>query len=899
MNTTSKFNLGLKSALSFSVGMTALLTGGVLSASAQDDGVEEAKRLNTVTITATKREQTLQDVPIAVSVVDSAIIEDAQINDILDLQAVVPSLRVSQLQQSGNSTFIIRGFGNGGNNLGVEPSVAVYIDGVFRTRAAGGLSDYSDIERIEVLRGPQSTLFGKNSSAGVINVVTKKPEFEFGGEVEATLGNYEQGIVKGRVTGPLSDTVAFSLTGSYNSRDGYVDNELLGTTLNDRDRYALKGQLLFEPNDDLSVRLIADYDELDEVCCYAPNVFNGPTGAAVGAIAGDNALIQASLAGVPKRDVFDYAVDLNFDPTNEISNSGFSAEVNYDLDFGTVTYIGSIRDQDLVSNADADFGPADLIGSNLLDYNIETMTHELRLAGGTDRLDYLVGAFYFDETVDINSDVTFGTQFSAYADALAGAPGTFDGVAALLGYAPGSFFAPGTGSRETFNQDNTSFSLFGQLDFLVTDRLTATLGLAYINDEKDVVASDVNTDLYSSLNLAAEFNNPTVLTALTGTPFNDIVAAEAYAAVVGSPFDAANFGALQTAAAGGDAAALATLQAIGATAANPAFVSAVQTGTAAAVAGAFDDFQFLPGMVDLPNGLEDNSTSDDKVTVTARLAYDLNDNINIYGSYATGYKASSWNLTRDTSFFPADEAGLRAAGLVPNNRISGTRFAGPEETEVFEIGAKLSFDTVSLNLAIFDQTIEGFQSTIFSGTGFVLANAGEQSTTGLEFDATWFATPELTFTLAGLIQDPTYDDYRNAPVAVGGALDQAFGAPDDGIGDLSGGQPAGISESSFYFGAQYERDLTNAMSGFIRADYVYESDVQVVDNIPGLDREVGTLNGSLGLSWDNGLDLTIWGRNLNNDEYFTSGFPTTAQPGSVNTYANQPRTYGVTLRKAF
>lgn len=872
-----KTQLGLKAALTFSVGFSALMAGSLGAVSAQETEEEEA-RLNTVTITATKREQTLQDVPIAVSVVDNAVIEDAQINDILDLQSVVPSLRVSQLQQSGNSTFIIRGFGNGGNNIGIEPSVGVFIDGVYRTRAAGGLSDYADIERIEVLRGPQSTLFGKNSSAGVINVVTQSPQFDFGGQIEGTVGNYNQRILKGNITGPLSDQVAFSLSGSINTRDGYVDNIETGTDLNDRNRYALKGQLLFEPNDDFSVRLIADYDKLDEVCCYAPNVFNGPTSGAISA-----------LGGQVLSDPFSFEAATDIDPTNEISNGGLSAEVNLETGFGTVTYIGSLRTQSLVSNADADFTNAALTNSNLLDYDIDTFTHELRLAGSTDKIDYLAGIYYFDETVDLTSDILYGPQFRDYADLLAGGPGTFDGIEALLGQAPGTFFAENTGSTEFFDQENTSYSLFGQADYQVTDKLTATLGLAYINDEKEVTGRVESTDVFASIDLAAGFDNPIAVQALTGASVADITLGQVAAGAVPG-VDLATYQALLGGAALGDPTSIATVAAIQA---------GVQTGTAQSIAGLFAPFQFLPGFVNFPNSVEGNTTNDDKVTVTARLAYDFSDNINLYGSYATGYKASSWNLTRDSSFFAADTAAITTAGLAQNNRRAGTRYAGPEETTVFELGAKFSYDNFNLNVAIFDQTIEGFQSTIFSGTGFVLANAGEQSTTGVEFDATWFATDNLQFTVAGILQDPQYDDFRNAPVATGGALDQAFSEPDDGIGDLSGTAPAGIPETSLFFSGQYTHDFNEGMSGFVRADYVYESEVQVVDNIPGLDREVGTLNASVGADWDNGLGVVFWGRNINDDEQFTSGFPTTAQAGSVNTYPNAPATYGMTLRKRF
>ena len=187
MNLNVKKRFGLKAALSLSVGFTALVAGSSLTAHAQDEGEEDARRLNTVTITATKREQTLQDVPVAVSVVDDTTIEKAEIQDLNDLQSVVPSLRVGQLQSSANTNFIIRGFGNGDNNFGIEPSVGVFIDGVFRSRSAGALSDLPNVQRIEVLNGPQSTLFGKNASAGVISVVTREPQFTFGGSLTPSL----------------------------------------------------------------------------------------------------------------------------------------------------------------------------------------------------------------------------------------------------------------------------------------------------------------------------------------------------------------------------------------------------------------------------------------------------------------------------------------------------------------------------------------------------------------------------------------------------------------------------------------------------------------------------------------------------------------------------------------
>lgn len=887
-------NFGLKAALSLSVGMTALLASGPLTATAQEDG-EETKRLTTVTTTATKREQTLQDVPIAVSVVDIETMQDAQIVDILDLQSVVPSLRVSQLQQSGNSSFVIRGFGNGSNNIGIEPAVAVFIDGVYRTRAAGGLADYADIERIEVLRGPQSTLFGKNASVGVISVVTQAPEFESGGTIEATLGNYNSKILKGRVTGPIGDTVAVSLSGSMNTRDGYADNVALGTELNDRDRWSIKGQVLIEPADNLSIRLIADYDELDEVCCFTPNIINGPTGAAI-QFAGGQVI----------SDPFSYTTALDQDPINEISNGGLSMQIDWETGLGTVTSITSTREQDVYSDGDVDFTSLRVTSANETDYRTNTFTQELRLSGETENFDYLVGGFYFDENVDLQSNVLYGDQFYPYAAALAGATGAptlFPALEASLGYAPLTFFEAGTGSREEFNQKNESYSLFGQTDWHLTDRLTATLGLAYIDDQKTVTANAVSTDVLASIDLAAELSDPDVLRALPladitaiGASFDNIVLATAYELVTSTPFDVADYTALLIAAGGGDPVAIATVGGINATAANPAVIGGTGVVVGGGLASVLTDFQFLPGFLNFPNSVEGNSSNDDELTYTARLAYDVNDSLNVYGSYATGYKATSWNLTRDSSYFASDAAAL--AGQIPTNRAAGTRFAAPEETKVFELGAKWSTSNLNVNVAVFDQTVENFQSTIFQGTGFVLANAGEQSTTGIEWDLTWLPTDHLTLGFAGLVQDPTYDSFVNAPVQEGSAIDLADGT-EDGSGDLSGAQPGGISETSLFFSGKYDYDLNDNISGFVRGDYVYESEIPVVDNIPQVTREVSTMNASAGLSWENGLDVSVWVRNLNKDEYFTSGFPTVAQAGSVNGYTNAPQSYGITMRKSF
>lgn len=312
--------------------LVALAAGLAMPATAQTSAVppasarevsdaDGAQRGDDIIVTASKRAETLQDTPISVSVTSAETIERAQVRDLLDLQTLVPSLKVNQLQSSANTNFVIRGFGNGANNAGIEPSVGVFIDGVYRSRSASQIGDLPAIKRVEVLRGPQSTLFGKNASAGIISIITQEPQFELGGNLEASYGNYNAVVLRGYLTGPLSDSIAVSLGANYNHRDGYARYVNLNTDVNDRNRYGVRGQLLFKGAESLRVRIIADYDKIDEICCTVANVVDGPTGAAVRALGGR----------VNSNNPFSYDGFANFPSTNIIENYGISGQADFEL----------------------------------------------------------------------------------------------------------------------------------------------------------------------------------------------------------------------------------------------------------------------------------------------------------------------------------------------------------------------------------------------------------------------------------------------------------------------------------------------------------------------------------------------------------------------------------------
>ncbi|MEL0155631.1 TonB-dependent receptor domain-containing protein [Sphingopyxis sp.] len=813
---------------------------------------------NDIIVTATKRSQTLQDTPIAVSVTSAADIQNAQIRDLIDLQSAVPSLRVSQLQSSANTNFIIRGFGNGANNPGIEPSVGVFIDGVYRSRSAAQIGDLPNVERIEVLRGPQSTLFGKNASAGVISIVTQKPQYEFGGSVEASYGNYDAFVIKGDITGPISDKIAFSLGGNYNRRDGYARDVNLDTDVNDRNRWGVRGQLLFEPTEALTIRLIGDYDKIDENCCIAGNVIAGPTVAITNALAGG--------PSVDANNPFSYRVYNNFLSSNLIKNYGGSGQIDYDLGNMSLTSITAYREVRSNTNQDSDFTSADLIGQKSDDTAINTFTQELRLASDFDGpINFLIGGYYFNEKIKQHSQIYFGDDFRDYGNALIqaasggalsvptleGALGTYEGNPAKY---VGTFFRAGDGMDEYYRMKNTAWSIFGTVDFDVTDRLTLTLGGNYTKDKKRFTTDVTSTDVFSGIDLDAPAYAPFRQALLVGGGVDPVTAAYL--------------------------------------AANPTLPGAnpLCPRDADGVKGGLCQFQFLPPFLNVPNSVEPGKTNDGDFSYSARLAYKLTDTVNVYATYATGFKASSVNLSRDSRPLASDLPAIIAGGLGTANLVSGTRFAAPEESTVYEAGLKAQWSVAALNLAVFKQSIKGFQSNVFTGTGFALANAGKQSTWGLEFDGSVRPVQGLNLSLAVTWLDPKYDSF----------VASAFG-------DLSGKKPAGIPDLSVSMGGTYTYEFAGGTKAIAHVDYQYESPTQIVDGLSGfpasvaqnLKREVNQLNASFTVALTNGFELGVWGRNLTNAQYLTTIFNAVAQAGSVSGYPSQPRTYGVTGRFKF
>ena len=838
----------------------AIAMPGVAFAQDEQPDEPQLEASNVIIVTASKREQTLQETPISVSVTSGEVLETAQIRDVLDLQTVTPSLRVSQLQSASATTFIIRGFGNGDNNFGIEPSVGVFIDGVFRSRSAAALSDLNMVQRIEVLNGPQSTLFGKNASAGVISVITKEPQYDFGGQVEASYGNYNAMVLRGEVTGPIAENIAFSLDGSYNKRDGYARIVNLNTDLSDRNRWSARGQLLIEPTADFKVRIIGDYGRIDEICCQVSTLVAGPTAAAIRAVGGNL-----------DTNFFSYNTFLNQAPRNTVDNYGGSIQADYSTGALTFTSITSYRELKNYLDQDVDFTSARIV-SETRDQSVDTFTQELRVASDFDGpINFLLGGFYFDESIQQDSKLTAGADARNFFSLLTGNPTVFNGVEAALGFPQGAIFSAGPLTAEQYSMDNTAWSVFGTVDFELTDGLVLTGGFNYTDDKKDFALAQQSFDELSNTNLVDAF-----ITIASG----------------GTVRNRAQFQALPTA--------------------NQNALLAAATGPGNPFLG-LTPFQFQPPFLTIPNSVEPGKTNDNKFTYLLRAAYQVSNEVNLYASYATGFKASSVNLSRDSrpafgdyipgpgpaargSSFAAPASPITNAGLGVANLATGSRFAGPENAEVYEVGMKAQWDGFGFNLALFDQTIKGFQSFLFTGTGFQLNNAGQQSVRGFELDTTIRPSDSLVFTFAATHLDPKFDSFTSSPV-----------------GNLTGLRPGGIPAWSLATSATHTLEFGSSGNKLVtRVDYSHESNVAINNGLPTFNgpigarrdprifqREVNLVNAAMIFQMENGLEIGAWARNLLNDQYIITVFDGVAQSGTVSGYPSQPRTYGGLVRFKF
>ncbi|MEL6876788.1 MAG: TonB-dependent receptor, partial [Pseudomonadota bacterium] len=847
-----------------------LMASSILAqpAFAQDNetDAEEAARDNTIIVTATRRAENVQDIPIAVTAVTPEQLDKQGVVNVQNITQVSPSFSTSNAQiASGSVVLRIRGVGTTSNNIGFESAVGIFVDGAYQSRPGVALSEFVDIERVEVLRGPQGTLFGRNTSAGALNITTRRPDVtEFGGFANGTYGNFDLINVQGAVNAPLvEDTLAVRLTGAYRQRDGTVDvidgtGAQIGES-NTIDQFLVRGQLGYESEGGVRGRLIFDYSETENQCCAAIEVLADT--AFEGAVAAVGGGARAGMATpLPATQPFDVtaaqrAIDNRVAtasrlPLANAEQWGVTGEIEFPIsDNADLIFIGSYRDFSSSENYDSSFSGLDVFDVDRLDTEIETFTAELRLQGEAfdGALSWLIGGYYSDESITSEQDFSLGVDYDLqiaglFGGALGPAPLTL--LTDLINdpATPGNGVNPnGTTATNRYAQSSESWSIFTHNTLDITDNLSLTLGVRYSDESK--------TGGFTQL----ANNNPTCLTLLSDTA---TIAATVGAGLVGSVLGTGCF----------------------------AF-------TAPAIGSDAIGFP-LPREFEVP-------FSDSELIYTGKVSYQFDAPVTAYASFTHGYKSGGINLDITANAGGADPTFLS------------------EEVDAYEVGLKAQFldDAVTLNVAGFIEEFSDFQVLEFTGAQFTTFNVNRAISSGVEIESVIRPTRDLTFNAGLTLTDARYPE------------DCDGGVPNANVTSLCGNSLTNAPTIVAIAGVNYDKDIGNYLRGFFSGQIRTESDRRTstqattvpsaaviagfggdiqaaVDAAPLVPFDVQDSNTKINLrvgigAQDESWTVEVWGVNVTDQVTRGVTFNTVLRGGSRSAFPQEPATYGVTVRTKF
>ena len=439
---------------------------------------------NVIIVTATRQSQQAQDVPIAVSVVGGEHIDSTGSFNVGRLQQLTPTLQFYS-SNPRNTAVNIRGIGVpfGLTNDGIEQGVGIYIDDVYNSRVASATFDFLDVAQIEVLRGPQGTLYGKNTTAGAINITTRQPTFHFEGRTEVSVGNLGYRQVKAAVSGPLGETLAARLAFSSTRRDGSIFNVTSARSINEQDNLGLRAQLLWRPAPSLNATLAGDYSKQNPECCGTVYVATGATQRPL--VRQFAALATAQNYAPVSTDPFDRLTDLDASLNAGNKLGGISLRANWDIGPGTITSVTAWRFWDWKPENDRDFTGLPITTKSMNPSQQDQWTQELRFTGRVGDFDLVAGAFGFKQQVRTQGVQEQGPTASRWllTGALASDPSVLNGLRA----------------ENDIRLDNTSAALFGQVSWHATDALTITPGIRLNYDRKDGLYDSVVTNVDGQL----------------------------------------------------------------------------------------------------------------------------------------------------------------------------------------------------------------------------------------------------------------------------------------------------------------------------------------------------------------------------------------------------------------
>jgi outer membrane receptor protein involved in Fe transport len=823
---------------------------------AQADGGEE------IVVTATGRTAALQDVPIAITALTAQAIENAGITDLRQIEQLAPSYHFQTGQSNAaGTTAYVRGLGTAGDNPGFESSVGFFIDGVYRNRSGVALSDLPEVERIEVLRGPQGTLFGRNTSAGAVSVVTAKPSYITQTSGAITYG--DRGLLAGKagITGAVggSDKLAGRIDVAGMSQDGYITDSVSGRDINNRARSNGRAQLLFDFTPDVSLRLIADISRTAEECCGAITVLAGPTAAALNLVRPGAILTPINAENRMQ------SITPGRDYAERVDEYGYSGELNWNFNGVKLTSITAYRDWGAKRNMDIDFTSADRTYREGYRTGFETFTQEVRLNGQAGNLDWLVGGFYAKEDLDLTDRVRLGAQAANYVDiAAVGNTGALvPGGAQLFGTAgpqltsqlASPFFKPNLIGAIYLRSQNVSFLTANALQRGTYDALASAFAAAAPTAGQGQQADQWATDteswavfthnqlaLTDQLNLTigarANFEQKDLAANLNAVaPACDLLRSANVLPLLQGAITLAGPAALQ----------LATL------ACNPAFNT-------------------------LQNGAYAASTEENEWNGVASLSYKLTPELMAFVTASRGYKAGGFNLDRSSFNVFANSTARRP--------IDDLQF-DPEFVNNYEIGFKWSpMPRTTLNATAFYEDIQDYQVNDFTGFNFATFNVDAAVSRGVELESSWRPTDGLTLNAGAVFNEAFLD----SPVTVG---TETLGAG------------TGLKHAPKWVGtgsATYEHSIANGLTGVAYVDGRWNSryKTQLIGRNPITDNDAyAVFNARLGVRHEAGWAVEAFVNNLTDEFYFVHGLSVPEQSGTFAIYPSTPRTVGVSLKANF
>jgi iron complex outermembrane recepter protein len=743
-------------------------------------------------VTARRRTESVQEVPIAVSVIGGEALVSTGTYNVGRLTQLQPSLQFYSTNPR-NSAANIRGLGApfGLTNDGIEQGVGIYVDQVYYSRIASATFDFTETERLEILRGPQGTLYGKNTTAGAINVTTRKPSFDWEARGELSLGNFEFVQGKASLSGPLvNDVLAVRLSTSLTTRRGTIYNVRQREWQNSQDNQSVRGAILWQAAPNLTLTLSADYNRQDPNCCVQYYARVGATQRPPNRQYA--ALAAAQGYAVPSTDPFDRLTDVDSDLRARQELGGLSLLAEWDLGPGTLTSVSAWRFWDWKPSNDRDFIGLPITTVSANPSQQEQWSQELRFASsGSDRVDYVAGAFLFHQTIDTQGLQVQGPAASAFllnpTSAGGRNPATLDGLTA----------------RNAIAFSNTSAALFGKLTWTLSERLSIAPGLRLNYDRKEGSYVSVVTTGNGSTQLTADQRG--------------VLAPQSY---------------------------------------QPRFSKWNLSG-------------------DLT------------------LAYHFTDDVNGYATYARSYKSGGINL----SGLPLDAA---------SNPILSVATVAPEKVDHFELGLKTQFldRRATVNIAAFSTEIRDYQATVTNDQVGVLrgylSNAAKVRTRGIEVDSGFRATMRMSLYANLAYTDAKYARFNDAPCPP----ELSGGANSPPNCDISGQVLPGVSKWAASWGAEYRLPASGAgLDGNFYAGYdaAYRSrfssnpSPSIYTFVDGY----SVHNFRLGYKAEDSWNIFAWVRNAFDEEYFDLLATQSGSTGLVVGQPGDPRTYGVTISRAF